>query len=137
MNKGTLIFQIPKDSDFEFSTRTNLFKILKVFDLESFVMRRHCHDFVRLWKISRALRIFVYVFGHSKWTSLHFISNISHQHRRNHNLCQWKWIRFGLIQQWYLYFRMWQMTHKYRHMTRLRCDNFRVRLLNLITVIDL
>ena len=48
MNKGTLIFQIPKDSDFEFSTRTNLFKILKVFDLESFVMRRHCHDFVLL-----------------------------------------------------------------------------------------
>ena len=46
MNKGTLIFQIPKDSDFEFSTRTNLFEILKVFDLESFVMRRHCHDFV-------------------------------------------------------------------------------------------
>ena len=46
MNKSTLIFQIPKDSDFEFSTRTNLFEILKVFDLESFVMRRHCHDFV-------------------------------------------------------------------------------------------
>ena len=33
-----------------------------------------------------------------------------------------EWIRFGLIQHWYLYFRMWQMTHKYRHMTRLRCD---------------
>ena len=42
MNKCTLIFQIPKDSDFEFSTRTNLLEILKVFDLESLL----CDDIV-------------------------------------------------------------------------------------------
>ena len=53
LNKHTLsVFlkfrRIPISS---FSTRTNLFEmfeILKVFDLEIFVMRRHCHDFVFL-----------------------------------------------------------------------------------------